>query len=153
MPTCACACACQHASTAPPAWLDTPTLLDVLAPNTNACHPYSSPRPLQIDFFQQWQADLGVAYSAAQAAGFDGDSVAEVERVTDRMTETWWHVGQLKPSFLCYLAHKALPANSSQLPLWREIAGEVLPQLDEASRAIVVSASRSSSSSRCCCPC
>jgi hypothetical protein len=58
------------------------------------------------------------------------------------MSEVWWHVSHLKPAYVCYLAHAALPEGSGQLPLWREIAEVVLPQLDETSRGILV---------RCCC--
>jgi hypothetical protein len=79
-----------------------------------------------------------MSYVAAKAAGFDSASVAEVEAVQDRMAQVWWHVGEMKPAYLCYLAHAVLPENSAQFPLWREIAAEVLPQMDEAQRAILV---------------
>lgn len=53
-------------------------------------------------------------YQAAEAAGFDDASVAEVEATTDRMTNMWWHVGQLQPAWLSALAYKAYPENSGQ---------------------------------------
>ncbi|KAL4458240.1 hypothetical protein ABPG75_013105 [Micractinium tetrahymenae] len=90
-----------------------------------------------LAFVREWQAELRAAYQAAEAAGFDDASVAEVEATTDRMTNMWWHVGQLQPAWLSALAYKAYPENSGQLPLWREIAAEVLPELDESSRALV----------------
>ena len=83
--------------------------------------------------------ELKASYLAAKVAGFDADSVADVEAVCDRMTAIWWHVGQLKPDYLCHLTCAALPENSGQLPLWREIAEEVMQQLDERSISIVVS--------------
>jgi hypothetical protein len=92
----------------------------------------------QLDFFRQWQAELTASYDAASAAGFDEQSVAHVETVCDRMTQVWWHVGQLKPAYLCYLAHVALPDNSGSLPLWREIAEELLPEMDKQSINILV---------------
>jgi hypothetical protein len=94
--------------------------------------------PWQVDYFREWQADLKARYDEARQAGFDSASVAEVEAVQDRMTQVWWHVGQLKPAFLCYLAHTLLPENSGQLPLWREIAVEVMQHMDERSVGIVV---------------
>ena len=92
-----------------------------------------------MDYYRQWQAELSVSYVAAKASGFDADGVADVEAVQERMTQVWWHVGEMKPAYLCYLAHAALPENSAQFPLWREIAAEVLPQLDETQRALLVS--------------
>ena len=50
-----------------------------------------------------------------------------------------WHVGHLKPSYLSFLAHAALPANSGQCLMWHQIAALILPQLDASSRAILVS--------------
>jgi hypothetical protein len=93
---------------------------------------------LQLDYYRQWQAELSMSYVAASAAGFDEKSVEEVVRVQDRMMQLWWHISQLKPAYLCYLAHAALPENSSSFPLWREIAEEVLPQMDDTRRAILV---------------
>ncbi|KAL4854893.1 Protein-ribulosamine 3-kinase [Chlorella vulgaris] len=90
-----------------------------------------------LDYYRQWQAELSMSYVAASAAGFDEKSVEEVVRVQDRMMQLWWHISQLKPAYLCYLAHAALPENSSSFPLWREIAEEVLPQMDDTRRAIL----------------
>ena len=50
----------------------------------------------------------------------------------------WWHVGQLRPAYLSYLAHVAMPKNSGQLALWREIAAEVMPYIDDNGLALVV---------------
>lgn len=143
--------------------------------------------PLQLDFVRQWQAELRVSYQAADAAGFDAGSVAELEALVQSMTEVggstpgwrrcqtgcmvypfcvdaswhtgcaqqawqlptatpslppqmWWHVGQLRPAYLSYLAHVALPENSGQLALWREIASEVMPYINDTGLALVVRA-------------
>jgi hypothetical protein len=93
---------------------------------------------VQLEYYRQWQAELSVAYQAADAAGFDGDSVGEVEALQERMTQVWWHASQTKPAYLCFLANAALPENSAQFPLWREIGAEVLPQLDETQRGLLV---------------
>lgn len=156
--------------------------------------------PPQLAFVREWQADLCAVYPAAEAGGFDSASVEKVEATIDRMTNMWWHVGQLQPAWLSALAFRMYPENSGQaskaekpasdsggaavrckpgvlgqrqaaacpaagtcyphvrhndarckplsfhpsapslqLPLWREIAAEVLPELNERSRALVVS--------------
>ena len=107
---------------------------------TPPCCPAPAPRPprLQLAFVREWQADLAVAFEAAAAAGFEPCAAAEAEAVVNRMAEMWWHVGQLRPAYLSHLAHATMPANSSQLPLWREIAGEVMPYIDENGLALVV---------------
>lgn len=94
-----------------------------------------------MDYYRQWQAELSVSYLAAKAAGFNEESVADVEAVQDRMTKVWWHVGEMKPAYLCYLAHAALPEDSAQFSVWREIAEEVLPQMDDTQRVLLVSSS------------
>ena len=76
---------------------------------------------------------------AAEAAGFDAASLAEVDACMERMTEIWWHCSQLRPAYLSYLAHAALPEDSGQLQLWCDIAADILPQLDDGSRAVLVS--------------
>lgn len=97
---------------------------------------WTGPEDLLV-FVRQWQADLHVAYQAADASGFDGSSVAELEGLVKRMTEMWWHVGQLRPAYLSYLAHVALPENSGQLALWREIASEVMPYITDMGLALL----------------
>ena len=52
--------------------------------------------------------------------------------------QMWWHVGQLRPAYLSYLAHVALPENSGQLALWREIASEVMPYITDMGLALLV---------------
>lgn len=96
------------------------------------------PAPPQLDYYRQWQAELAASYIAAEAGEFDAASVAEVEAVQERMASVWWHVGHLKPAYLCYLTNAALPEDSAQFPLWRELAERLLPELDENSRAILV---------------
>ncbi|KAL4422095.1 hypothetical protein ABPG77_001563 [Micractinium sp. CCAP 211/92] len=90
-----------------------------------------------LDYYRQWQAELAASYLAAEAGGFDDASVAEVEAVQERMASVWWHVGHMKPAYLCYLTNAALPEDSAQFPLWRELAERLLPELDENSRAIL----------------
>lgn len=90
-----------------------------------------------LDYYRQWQAELAASYIAAEAGEFDAASVAEVEAVQERMASVWWHVGHLKPAYLCYLTNAALPEDSAQFPLWRELAERLLPELDENSRAIL----------------
>ncbi|KAL4458239.1 hypothetical protein ABPG75_013104 [Micractinium tetrahymenae] len=90
-----------------------------------------------LDYYRQWQAELASSYIAAEGGGFDAASVAEVEAVQERMASVWWHVGHLKPAYLCYLTNAALPEDSAQFPLWRELAERLLPELDENSRAIL----------------
>ncbi len=97
---------------------------------------------VQLDYYRQWQAELAASYLAAEAGGFDDASVAEVEAVQERMASVWWHVGHMKPAYLCYLTNAALPEDSAQFPLWRELAERLLPELDENSRAILVRATQ-----------
>lgn len=79
-----------------------------------------------------------MSYEAADASGFDEASASDVVAVTDRMTEMWWHVGQLRPAYLSYMAHAALPDNSSRHPRWREIAEELMPYMSEPAMVLVV---------------
>lgn len=82
--------------------------------------------PLQLAYVREWQAELCAVYRAAEAAGFDDASVAEVEATTDRMTKMWWHVGQLQPAWLSALAFRAYPENSGQASGDQAAAGDLL---------------------------
>ena len=54
----------------------------------------------------------------------------------------WWHIGELRPTYVCFLAHAALPEDSANFPLWREIAADMLPEMSEARRATLVRAGK-----------
>lgn len=47
-------------------------------------------------------------------------------------------MSELKPSYVCFLSHAALPEDSALCPLWRDIAEQLFPQLDEQACAILV---------------
>lgn len=91
---------------------------------------YDMKNPSEIvEYWRGWTRDLKVAWEAADAASFDDASVARVHQVMEVMTEMWWHAAQLKPPYLAYLTHAALPDNSSQQECWERIAREILPEL------------------------
>ena len=51
-------------------------------------HARSAPPPCpQLDYYRQWQAELSVAYVAAEAAGFDAAGIAELTALQGRMAK------------------------------------------------------------------